>query len=57
MRWDKCRLGPLTRNEGCDFYSAMDNVLEGAAWPAAQNMGLTLGLPEETGLLLTGTNP
>jgi N-acetyl-gamma-glutamyl-phosphate reductase len=31
-------------------FSALDNLVKGAAGQAVQNMNLALGLPEETGL-------
>lgn len=38
-------------------FSAIDNLVKGAAGQAAQNMNLMFGLDETTGLRLIGTNP
>jgi len=38
-------------------FSAIDNLVKGAAGQAVQNMNLMFGLEETTGLLLTGGNP
>ncbi len=38
-------------------FSAIDNLVKGAAGQAVQNMNLMFGLEEETGLVLPGTNP
>ena len=38
-------------------FSALDNLVKGAAGQAVQNMNLMFGLEEKTGLMLIGTNP
>jgi N-acetyl-gamma-glutamyl-phosphate reductase len=38
-------------------FSAIDNLVKGAAGQAIQNMNLMFGLEETTGLMLVGTNP
>jgi N-acetyl-gamma-glutamyl-phosphate reductase len=38
-------------------FSAVDNLVKGAAGQAVQNMNLMFGLDEKTGLILVGTNP
>jgi N-acetyl-gamma-glutamyl-phosphate reductase, common form len=38
-------------------FSAIDNLVKGAAGQAVQNMNLMSGLDEKTGLLFTGSNP
>lgn len=38
-------------------FSAIDNLVKGAAGQAVQNMNLMFGLPETTGLMFTGSNP
>jgi N-acetyl-gamma-glutamyl-phosphate reductase len=38
-------------------FSAIDNLVKGAAGQAVQNMNLMFGLDEKTGLLFTGGNP
>lgn len=38
-------------------FSAVDNLVKGAAGQAVQNMNLMFGLDEKTGLVLVGTNP
>ena len=38
-------------------FSAIDNLVKGAAGQAVQNMNLMFGLDEKTGLMLIGTNP
>jgi N-acetyl-gamma-glutamyl-phosphate reductase len=39
------------------IFSAIDNLVKGAAGQAVQNMNLMFGLDENTGLLFPGTNP
>ena len=39
------------------IFSAIDNLVKGAAGQAVQNMNLMLGLDEKTGLVFTGSNP
>jgi len=38
-------------------FSAIDNLVKGAAGQAVQNMNLMFGLQEKTGLVFTGSNP
>jgi N-acetyl-gamma-glutamyl-phosphate reductase common form len=38
-------------------FSAIDNLVKGAAGQAVQNMNLMFGIEETTGLMLIGTNP
>ena len=38
-------------------FSALDNLVKGAAGAAVQNMNLMFGLPEETGLTMLGMHP
>ena len=38
-------------------FSAIDNLVKGAAGQAVQNMNLMFGLDEKTGLIFTGSNP
>lgn len=38
-------------------FSAIDNLVKGAAGQAVQNMNLMFGLPETTGLMFAGGNP
>ena len=39
------------------IFSAIDNLVKGAAGQAVQNMNLMFGLDEETGLIFPGSNP
>ncbi|MEP7075648.1 MAG: N-acetyl-gamma-glutamyl-phosphate reductase [Acidobacteriota bacterium] len=39
------------------IFSAIDNLVKGAAGQAVQNMNLMFGLDEETGLVFPGSNP
>lgn len=52
-----CDLGFATRGRQLVVFSALDNLVKGAAGQAVQNMNLMFGLDEKTGLMLTGTNP
>ena len=52
-----CDLGFATRGNQVVVFSAIDNLVKGAAGQAIQNMNLMFGLEEKTGLLLVGTNP
>ena len=52
-----CDLGFATRGRQVVIFSAIDNLVKGAAGQAVQNMNLMFGLDEKTGLLLVGTNP
>jgi len=52
-----CDLGFATRGRQVVVFSAIDNLVKGAAGQAVQNMNLMFGLEETTGLMLVGTNP
>ncbi len=52
-----CDLGFATRGREVVVFSALDNLVKGAAGQAVQNMNLMFGFDEKTGLLLVGTNP
>jgi N-acetyl-gamma-glutamyl-phosphate reductase len=52
-----CDLGFAARGKQVVIFSAIDNLVKGAAGQAVQNMNLMFGLDETTGLKLVGTNP
>ena len=52
-----CDLGFATRGKQIVVFSAIDNLVKGAAGQAVQNMNLMFSLDEKTGLVLAGTNP
>jgi N-acetyl-gamma-glutamyl-phosphate reductase len=52
-----CDLGFAVRGRQVVIFSALDNLVKGAAGQAVQNMNLMFGLSEKTGLMLAGTNP
>jgi N-acetyl-gamma-glutamyl-phosphate reductase len=52
-----CDIGLATRGKQIVVFSAIDNLVKGAAGQAIQNMNLMFGLDETTGLKLVGTNP
>jgi len=52
-----CDLGFAVRGRQLVVFSALDNLVKGAAGQAVQNMNLMFGLDETTGLKLMGTNP
>ena len=52
-----CDLGFAARGKQIVVFSALDNLVKGAAGQAVQNMNLMFGLEETTGLKLVGTNP
>jgi len=52
-----CDIGFAARGKQVVIFSAIDNLVKGAAGQAVQNMNLMFGLDEKTGLLLVGTNP
>lgn len=52
-----CDIGFATRGRQIVVFSALDNLVKGAAGQAVQNMNLMFGLDEKTGLMLLGTNP
>jgi N-acetyl-gamma-glutamyl-phosphate reductase common form len=52
-----CDIGFAVRGKQIVVFSAIDNLVKGAAGQAVQNMNLMFGLDEKTGLMLVGTNP
>lgn len=52
-----CDIGFATRGRQLVVFSAIDNLVKGAAGQAVQNLNLMFGLDEKTGLMLTGSNP
>ena len=52
-----CDIGFATRGNQLVVFSAIDNLVKGAAGQAVQNMNLMFGLEETTGLKFVGTNP
>lgn len=52
-----CDVGFAARGKQIVVFSALDNLVKGAAGQAVQNMNLMFGLDEKTGLMLAGTNP
>jgi len=52
-----CDIGFAVRGKQLVIFSAIDNLVKGAAGQAVQNMNLMFGLDEKTGLMLMGTNP
>jgi N-acetyl-gamma-glutamyl-phosphate reductase len=52
-----CDIGFAARGRQLVVFSAIDNLVKGAAGQAVQNMNLMFGLDETTGLMLIGTNP
>ena len=52
-----CDIGFAARGRQLVVFSAIDNLVKGAAGQAVQNMNLMFGLDEKTGLMLLGTNP
>ena len=52
-----CDLGFAARSQQVVIFSAIDNLVKGAAGQAVQNMNLMFDLDEKTGLMLVGTNP
>jgi N-acetyl-gamma-glutamyl-phosphate reductase len=52
-----CDIGLAVRGRQLVVFSALDNLVKGAAGQAVQNMNLMFGLEETTGLKLIGTNP
>jgi len=52
-----CDLGFAARGRQLVVFSAIDNLVKGAAGQAVQNMNLMCGLDEKTGLMLLGSNP
>src|SRR5258708_9537657 len=52
-----CDIGFAARGRQLVVFTAIDNLVKGAAGQALQNMNLMFGLNEKTGLMLTGSNP
>jgi len=52
-----CDIGFAVRRRQVVVFSALDNLVKGAAGQAVQNMNLMFGLDEKTGLMFAGTNP
>jgi N-acetyl-gamma-glutamyl-phosphate reductase, common form len=52
-----CDIGFAVRGKQIVVFSALDNLVKGAAGQAVQNMNLMFGLDEKTGLMFVGTNP
>ena len=52
-----CDIGFAARDRQLVVFTAIDNLVKGAAGQAVQNMNLMFGLDEKTGLMLTGSNP
>ena len=52
-----CDIGIAARGRQLVVFTAIDNLVKGAAGQAIQNMNLMSGLDEKTGLMLLGTNP
>jgi [amino group carrier protein]-6-phospho-L-2-aminoadipate/5-phospho-L-glutamate reductase len=52
-----CDIGFAARGSNLVVFTALDNLVKGAAGQAVQNMNLMAGLDEKTGLLLMGSNP
>ncbi|HEX5833013.1 MAG TPA: N-acetyl-gamma-glutamyl-phosphate reductase [Pyrinomonadaceae bacterium] len=52
-----CDIGFAARGKQVVVFSAIDNLVKGAAGQAVQNMNLMFGLEETTGLVFAGSNP
>ena len=52
-----CDIAFHTNGKQIVVFSAIDNLVKGAAGQALQNMNLMFGLEDTTGLLMTGSNP
>jgi N-acetyl-gamma-glutamyl-phosphate reductase len=52
-----CDIAVNVQGKQVVVFSAIDNLVKGAAGQAVQNMNLMFGLDEKTGLILVGTNP
>jgi N-acetyl-gamma-glutamyl-phosphate reductase common form len=52
-----CDIATHSNGKQIVIFSAIDNLVKGAAGQAVQNMNLMFGLDEKTGLILTGSNP
>lgn len=52
-----CDIGAFSNGKQIAVFSAIDNLVKGAAGQAVQNMNLMYGLEEKTGLVFAGGNP
>ncbi len=52
-----CDIAVHTNGDRVVVFSAIDNLVKGAAGQAVQNMNLMFGLDEKMGLIFTGSNP
>ncbi|MEP6703631.1 MAG: N-acetyl-gamma-glutamyl-phosphate reductase [Acidobacteriota bacterium] len=52
-----CDIGAFSNGRHIVVFSAIDNLVKGAAGQAVQNMNLMFGLDETTGLIFAGSNP
>jgi len=52
-----CDISVHSSGKNLVIFSAIDNLVKGAAGQAVQNMNLMFGLQETTGLVFTGSNP
>jgi len=52
-----CDIAAHSNGRQIVVFSAIDNLVKGAAGQAVQNMNLMFGLDEKTGLIFTGSNP
>mgnify|MGYP001383971826 CR=1 FL=1 len=52
-----CDIGFAVRGRQLAIFTAIDNLVKGAAGQAVQNMNVMFGLDEAVGLLLPGSNP
>lgn len=52
-----CDIGIAVNGKNAVIFSAIDNLVKGAAGQAVQNMNLMFNLEEKTGLILPGSNP
>src|SRR5260370_30614949 len=51
-----CDIGFASRGRQLVVFTAIDNLVKGAAGQAVQNMNLMFGLDEKTGLMLAGSD-
>ncbi|MGI8811961.1 MAG: N-acetyl-gamma-glutamyl-phosphate reductase [Pyrinomonadaceae bacterium] len=52
-----CDVGVSSDGKHVAVFSALDNLVKGAAGQAIQNMNIMFGLDEKTGLIFAGSNP
>lgn len=52
-----CDIAAHSNGKQVVVFSALDNLVKGAAGQAVQNMNLMFGLDEKAGLIFTGSNP